>query len=153
MRQQKQAFRHNPSEGVYGDCFRTAVACVLELPRDEVPHVFHDGIDGPAADKRMQEWLRRRGLTQFTVCWDGKLSLTEVLHSVNNCNFGYRVEYILTGTSKNGTNHCVVCKGDAIIWDPALDDSGIVGPCDDGNWWVTALAVCRPGNAEKAVAA
>ena len=28
----------------------------------------------------------------------------------------------------------VVCLGNKIVWDPILDDSGIVGPTVDGTW-------------------
>jgi hypothetical protein len=36
-------------------------------------------------------------------------------------------------------NHTVVCRGGRIEWDPSMDDAGIVGPCDDGFYWVTWL--------------
>jgi hypothetical protein len=49
----KQLFRHKPDEGVFGDCFRTAIACILELdaiPTEDVAHAlfcaktFSDGL-------------------------------------------------------------------------------------------------------------
>lgn len=144
MRQHKQAFRHDPARGLYGDCFRTAVACVLEVPRDDVPHVFYDGCDGRTADKRMNSWLAERGLMQFVVAYDGKdMSLEQVLTPVN-CATGGDPEYLLYGQSKNGTDHVVVCKGNKIAWDPAIDESGIVGPCLDGYWWLVFIGVTRP---------
>jgi hypothetical protein len=143
MKYHKQAFRHDPANGVYGDCFRTAVACVLEVPRDEVPHVFHDGCDGPTADERMNAWLAARGLMQFVIAFDGKdLSLEQVLAPIN-CAVGGMPEYLLYGRSKNGTDHVVVCMGNRVAWDPAIDDSGIVGPCNDGYWWIVALVATR----------
>jgi len=42
MRPQKQKFAHKPDEGVFGDCFRTALAAILDLDRDDVPH-FNEG--------------------------------------------------------------------------------------------------------------
>jgi hypothetical protein len=38
-----------------------------------------------------------------------------------------------------GTAHVVIALNDAIVWDPALDDSGIVGPADDGYYWIEFL--------------
>jgi hypothetical protein len=144
MRQNKQAFKHNPAAGVYGDCFRTAVSCVLELPRDEVPHVFHDGCDGKTADERMNKWLAARGLMQFVIAFEGAgLTLDQVLAPINCATKG-APEYLLYGKSKNGTDHVVVCRGNEVVWDPAIDDSGIVGPCTDGFWWVVALVATRP---------
>ena len=43
MRPQQQKFKHDPANGSYGDCFRTALACILDLDRDEVPH-FNEGL-------------------------------------------------------------------------------------------------------------
>ena len=45
--------------------------------------------------------------------------------------------YILGGQSKTGVNHTVVCHSDKIVLDPSLNDSGIIGPCDDGYYWMT----------------
>ena len=47
---QYQAFPHRPQDGVQGDCYRTAVACVLGVERDSVPHT-HDELTGPEAEK------------------------------------------------------------------------------------------------------
>src|SRR5437879_5835280 len=44
LRMQKQRFQHDPDGGVWGDCHRTAIACALGLPRDEVPHFCDDGV-------------------------------------------------------------------------------------------------------------
>lgn len=140
MIKQKQAFLHDPANGLFGDCYRTAVACLLNLQRDEVPHVFHDGCKGPVADARMNDWLKIKGITQFTMALDGAISLDELLNSVLWAN-NDKVEYLLCGTSRNNTAHVVVCRGNEIIWDPAIDDSGIVGPAEDGFWWISVIAI------------
>ena len=44
--------------------------------------------------------------------------------------------YLLSGTSRTGCNHTVVALDDQIVWDPSLSDSGIIGPCDDGYYWI-----------------
>lgn len=144
MRQNKQAFKHEPSNGTYGDCFRTAVSCVLELPRDVVPHVFHDGCTGTEADERMDAWLAERGLTQIVIAFGPDISLEQVLAPINSASPKSRPEYRLYGQSKNGFDHVVVCRGNEIVWDPAIDDSGIIGPCKDGYFWLVFLSVTRP---------
>lgn len=40
---------------------------------------------------------------------------------------------------RNGTAHVVIGLNDAIVWDPAQDDSGIVAPADDGYYWIEFL--------------
>ena len=66
--------------------------------------------------------------------WPGTLSLDAVLEMVANLNGGDLV-FILGGRSSNGHGHSVVAGNGAILWDPSLDDAGIVGPLEDGMWW------------------
>ena len=35
---QKQANRHDPENGIFGDCYRTCLAGLLGVDRDSVPH-------------------------------------------------------------------------------------------------------------------
>jgi hypothetical protein len=46
---------------------------------------------------------------------------------------------MLSGRSRTGVNHVVVCQGGQIVCDTSLNDSGIVGRCDDGYHWVAFL--------------
>lgn len=140
MKYHKQLFNHDPERGVYGDCHRTAVACLLDLRPEEVPHVFDNGSSAVQAHHAMDEWLRStRGLRQVHVIWDGSIELIDVLNSIENCTEG--LHYILGGQSRNGTDHSVIAACGEIIHDPSLSDSGIVGPCSDGYWWITFLGL------------
>jgi hypothetical protein len=38
MTPHKQRFRHDPANGIYGDCWRTAIACLLDIQPEEIPH-------------------------------------------------------------------------------------------------------------------
>ncbi len=137
MKVQKRLFRHRPEEGIYGDCHRTAIACVLGLDAADVPHFMEgkpaEGIAHAAAEKL----LNARGIAQINVLFPGELSPVAVIKSVGYTNDRAGIVFILGGRSKNGCNHSVVCCDGEIVCDPALDDSGIVGPCDDGFYWVT----------------
>ena len=139
MTPHKQRFRHDPENGVYGDCWRTAIACLLDLDPEEVPH-FNDSLDKSGDDVRMEtmEWLSWRALTYITIGWPGELSIKDVLTSVGIQN--PHVFYLFSGESRTGVNHTVIGRGDAIIHDPSLDNSGIVGPCDNGNYYTEFLA-------------
>lgn len=136
MIKNKQLFRHRPPETI-GDCHRTAIACLLDLPPEAVPHFgaihwqdpeeFHEAFERWLLDER---WLRT-----VTVPYDCALDL--LLAAVGSQNRG--AYYLLGGRSRTGVNHTVVCRGGGIEWDPSLDGAGIVGPCSDGFYWVTFL--------------
>ncbi|VFR81092.1 hypothetical protein RAN3_2518 [plant metagenome] len=133
MTPQKQAFRHKPEEGIYGDCRRTAITCILDLPRDDVPHFgLHFG-NSEAFHEAERVFLASRGLSKINVVYQD--SLENVLMTLQATNPD--AYYLLGGTSRTGVGHSVVGLGGQIIWDPSLDDSGIVGPMDDGFYWVS----------------
>jgi hypothetical protein len=135
MKVQKQRFRHNPSAGVYGDCHRTAIACMLDLDAEQVPHFGEGGPEAVEFHARVGDFLKGMDLRAVNVIF--ACSLAEVLEHQKAMNPG--VLYLLGGTSRNGTGHTVVGCGGEIVCDPSIDDSGIVGPMDDGFIWITYL--------------
>jgi len=122
---EKQQFRHSPDEGIYGDCWRTAVACLLGLSRDEVPHVH-------AGDHRLSEniatFLNERGLHVIKVGIPGHLSVEKAL---NMPTYWSDQPCMFVGESRTGVNHVVIVHGGQIIHDPSLTDAGIIGPTID----------------------
>ena len=40
MIEQKQLYRHKPTEGSYGDCWRTCLACILDRNPETIPHYY-----------------------------------------------------------------------------------------------------------------
>lgn len=140
MIRRKQLFRHDPANGVYGDCHRTAIACLLDLEPDQVPHFGSDYTDSEAFHRREKEWLASNGWCAVSNAFDAPLDL--VLRAQASINPD--VYYLLGGKSRTGCGHTVIACGDCIVWDPSLDDSGIVGPFDsDGFYWVTWLVSTR----------
>lgn len=127
----KQLFRHNPPEA-YGDCFRASIASILELPTDQVPH-FCDMSKGNAWKDKSHYWLIAQGYAAIWVAY-ATPDLKPVLDTIGVLTPG--VYCILGGTSKNGCGHCVVACDGAIVHDPSMDESGIVGPMEDGLFWV-----------------
>lgn len=141
MKFNKQKFLHNPKNGIIGDCHRTAIACILDLEPKEVPHFMgdfwvEDCTNGTnKANQAFDNWLKENNLILTHTCYECSLEYLLECQLVQNPD----AVYILGGMSKNGTNHSVVGKGGEIIWDPAIDDSGIVGPMDDGYFWVSYI--------------
>lgn len=133
---QKQKFRHDPDNGVYGDCSRTALAMLLGLDRDSVPHFYEPACKAQEADRRRTEFLASLGLASVSFVLKGA-DVRDALRFMKNYNPG--AAYILVGTSRNKCLHEVVCFEDSIVADPAIDDSGITGPDEFGNFWVTVV--------------
>ena len=137
MIKRKQLFRHRPEKGTIGDCHRTAIACLLDLEPEEVPHygkVHFD--DALRFNQAFEDWLSERGYRTVVVAFQD-CPLNELLATIGAQNAG--AYYLLGGTSRTGVNHTVVCCGGDVAHDPSIDDAGITGPCDDGYWWVTFL--------------
>ena len=132
MKYHKQLIHHDPDKGQFGDCFRTALACLLDCDSPEdVPHFF-DGVraenneDAKRAIDKTIGWLRERGFVRVRVMYDVE-KLSDVLRAVRNT--APDIPYLLTGISKNDVGHVVICCNDEIIHNPSSND--IVGPYVD----------------------
>lgn len=135
----KQLNHHDPANGVYGDCYRTAIACLLDMAPSEVPHVFENGGGSMETQfKAMDAWLSARDLTEINIPLVGDCPLDRALEVMGHWSGG--IHYMLTGRSGTGCNHVVICQGREIVWDPSQTCSGILGPADDGYWWFSVLA-------------
>lgn len=135
-----QLNRHKPPHS-YGDCERACIASLLELPCDYVPNFCEPGpgedFSHSAWETRRRAWLAKHGLVAIHQCYHESLDLDAVLAGTANHQAG--LYFILTGESRNHVNHSVIACDGAIVHDPSIDQSGIIGPCDDGRYWVTFL--------------
>lgn len=147
MTPQKQLFMHDPDNGVWGDCFRTALACLLDRRPESVPH-FNDRTDGRDSYKvaeLVSEWVRAEGLHLISIQFEGSVPIDMVLASAQVACTG--LPFLLSGQSSIGADHVVVCEGGKIVWDPSRIDSGIVGPMSNGMWlieWLVAAPATTP---------
>lgn len=139
MIKRKQIYFHNPEKGSHGDCYRTCIACILEIEPVEVPNFGVHYENNEKFFAEADKYLASQFLARVNHAFD--CTLEDLLKMQNHCNPD--AYWILTGRSKNETNHCVVCLGGEIVWDPAMDDSGITGPshCEDGSklFWAEYL--------------
>jgi len=143
MKFHKQRFRHRPELGEFGDCHRTALACLLELEPEDIPNFgqwYDYNVHGSRFQNECAAFLASRGLKVVDVAYN--CTLEDMLTTLGSLNPD--AYYLLGGQSRTGLNHTVVGKGGAIIWDPSLDDAGIVGPCQPaGMYWVSYLVDLR----------
>src|ERR1700723_3978781 len=139
----KQRNKHNPENGIWGDCHRACIASLLDMQMDQVPHFGEGGPDGEEFDKREREFLLKCDLVPIRVAYlsegvdRGNLDLIFNTVSTHNPD----TYFILGGISKNNTNHSVVCLNREIVHDP--NGAGIAKPFDDGFYWVTFLGSIR----------
>lgn len=134
----KQLIDHDPENGKYGDCGRTAIACLLDMKPENVPHFWGNNSDkiGVMGHKACNNWLSKHGYAIFCIPYKDT-SLQQLLDTQAHFNPG--IYYMVIGTSKLGCNHVVICKGNEIVHDPSKVNSGIVGPCSDGTYWIELL--------------
>ena len=147
MTPQKQQLNHNPPIS-YGDCHRAALASILDLPANIVPH-FMDGLgpkDGIIFEKRQRDFLLSLGLIPICVPFSGDAGLTGVLETLGTQCPG--VYYLLGGETARGFGHTVVGCGGSIVHDPHPSNKGLAGPMDDGLFWVTFIGSARAFNLE-----
>lgn len=133
-----QSRLHKPDQGMWGDCHRACYATILGKELWEVPHFYDEGRSGTEARKIAQEFLDREGLVELSAGYEGDADHRILLAIINEHT--PNVPFILSGMSKNGTNHSVVALNGDIYHDPSLDQSGIIGPTDTGHWWVVHIA-------------
>lgn len=125
MRRLTQTVLTDEAAGVTGNCVQTAVACVLDLPLDVVPH-FSAFVWWPAA---MELWARGRRLTVRT-------ERTSIIPD-HLC--------IVAGTSPRIGDHAVVGEAGGIVWDPHPSRDGLVNVTEVlwfEPWLVTAETKC-----------
>lgn len=139
MTPHKQLFRHDPDNGIYGDCHRTAIACLLDLLPQDVPHWGAIGRGRDDYDWRAAcgAFLAQHGLYQVDVIYRGDAPLSDVLSVLEDRSPA--AYYLIGGQSPRGTNHTVIGCGGCIEHDPHPDGGGLIGPMSHGYWEVTFL--------------
>ena len=156
MRKHKQLFIHDPENKVYGDCFRTCLACLLDRKPAQVPHFFDCGEEGEAREcfDAAHAWLGERGLGLYEWPLNGSLMLDEALAWIHH--YGRDSYTMLTGASIRGTNHTVIVHDGKIVHDPSPlgtdPATALVGPAhspDGDKYWFIGVLVHTVSRAER----
>lgn len=138
MIRRHQLFRHEPHNEIFGDCHRTAIACLLDLEPWQVPHFTQlaNTVPGYDWEEGVARFLEGRGLCSADVSFGGGdlEGVFGYMHSRNP-----RAYYLLGGRSPRGTNHTVVCCGGGFAWDPHPAGDFLVGPLSNGFYEITFL--------------
>lgn len=122
-----------------GDCWRTAVACLLEVERDVVPHFVADHWD----DKDQIAWWRATvAYVESTRPGFTLVSLTPYFPVYAEPDNAPSTRVILTGRSPRGEFlHAVIADAltGTTVWDVHPDRTGLLEPLD-----VVAALVLKP---------
>lgn len=132
-----QLYRHEPSNDIPGDCYRTAIGCLLNMPPHKVPHFALQSWMGEftSGDAAAQHWLKGLGWQLATIFFAGASDVYEAMRQLNPC-----VTYLLSGKSPRGNwSHVVIFQGGDFRWDPApFSAKGygrLDGPCPENGMY------------------
>lgn len=141
MKELKQFYFHRPERGEIGDCWRTCIACLLNADSPaSVPHYLWDmfSLDDDNWQHvlaKQNEWLSSKGLrfVEYPVTAGSLEGLRAYLAHY------YKDMYVMVGCNSKHGGHEVIMKNGDYMWDPSKDDSGCVGPMNDGYYWIGNL--------------
>lgn len=137
----KQLFKHDPANGTFGDCYRTCIACLLNLKPHQVPNFGEHYDDLVKFEGAAREWLCANGYKSVQLPLNPNYSLTDVLTCMQVWNPD--VYYFITGMAARGFNHVVIARNDQVIHDPHPSGDGLTGPAEEGGqvsaWWIEVL--------------
>ena len=110
-----QLILHDPENDQYGDCFRTCIACLLEIEDiSSVPHF---------CDNTNERWVPdlNKRLGNFGYAY---IDVT----GVNNEWYreqGINTHHVISGMGPRGTRHSVIGLNGEIVWDPHPSRDGL----------------------------
>lgn len=134
MKRFNQLHVHDPDTGEVGDCFRTAIACLIDRNPSTIPNFAEGQGTDQEAVVMARTWLRNHhGLGLFMFAAGDVTPLADFLAWVERFNGGERW-ILVCSTREGGAGHALVCEGGKIAWDPAGllpadPDPGQLFPC------------------------
>ena len=139
----KQLFHHAPSLGAYGDCWRTVIGCLLDMPPQDVPHFCGEDLDNDQWLIETHKWLLPKGHSLVSIPITGRddtpVSMEDALDTWAGWNPGTYA--IMDGMTKEGIMHSVIVADNKIVHNPSTSE--IVGPDDANIFWFHVIT-CTP---------
>lgn len=131
----------DPENNIYGDCYRTCVACFLEIEPQNIPAIINPDLS--KYEDELNDWL----IENHELCLIGfpfkKLNSHEDTMKMFEEFFAVNVRkdmpYIFVGNSPRGICHAVIAENGKIIHDPHPNNGGITGPTDGDFYWIIYL--------------
>jgi hypothetical protein len=132
----RQTVKHDPANGQYGDCARTCIASILDLPLESVPNFAESWKDNDQFWSHINAFLALHGMGMMSMAFN--MDVADVLEIMEHHN--ENLYYMLGVGTPNGTDHFVVCRGGKIASDPAgYDDATLFRRDSTGNTWINVF--------------
>jgi len=112
MKEVNQRHKHDPDNGVSGDCWKACIASILEFPYEAVPD-FQNGPSEVEIQLDVHAWARHYGIWVYR--WDTPEELFPR---------GYSIAIGPSPRFKS-TNHCCVALDGKVVFDPHPDKTGL----------------------------
>lgn len=113
---------HAPPEKI-GNCFQACLASILEMPLEQVPHVYEgEGwVDetGRVGMRRLQAWLRPLGYLYFEIDFEAGWIDAWADLGYLDCH------YVFSGMGDRGVRHATVALNGRMVHDPHPSRSGV----------------------------
>lgn len=113
---------HAPERGIFGDCYRAALASLLDMPLATVPHF----VRYPEAERRdlYREFLRPLGLIPVNIPGPGFMA--------SIAGSGIDCYHLILGAAKDdGCPHTCVGRNGVVVHDPGPTQPGLEGGIED----------------------
>src|SRR5450830_679451 len=126
MTPQYQEFpTHDPENGIYGDCFRGALASILDLPISEVPHFARNHPDDEVArQKAIDIYLASKGFYLFGM--DYLTGVADIERVRPKHAGGYY--HLIMGIDFDGDGHACVGFNGKLVHDPNPSQKWLANP-------------------------
>lgn len=130
--------RHDPENGTIGDCYRAAIASMLDLKVRDVPHFLAEANSEADFWERVDDFLDDFDLVRIAIEVNGSMDLDALLRWIGELNPG--ICCIVAGGSLDpGVGHVVIACDGLIVHDPDPNGGGLLGPLPSGVWLINFL--------------
>lgn len=132
MRKETQEFpKHDPNNGVIGDCLRAALASLLGLPLQQVPHFLKEHWGNvQATEDALNRFLSKRGLMMLPLPY---AAFSQLLKAQAQST-GSDCYHLIFGVDHEGDRHACVGRNGQIVHDPHPLKRGFANP--PGEWQI-----------------
>lgn len=123
----------------YFDCYKTALACILDVGVDTIPSqiLSENGSPTPESSQAAVDWAAEKGIAFVSISVYG-LSLADTLQVLGYSNPA--LIYLIIGKDDSGSSRVAVCHGAQIIWDPSLKEGSVTQTAHESLFYLVTLS-------------
>lgn len=131
-----QLFGTDEEKNIYGDCWRTCIACILDIPPEGIPHFCADDKSFGDAIDEAREWLKQFDYNMQTTMY-GDAPFEDFMSDIH---YSFVDTFIILGVGTTRENHAVIAYNGAVIHDPSIGQTNITGSMTNGHYSIQVIA-------------